>query len=130
MPYRAAALLVAFIGTVVPARADDGVQWKYDNPFCQVVAFVAPLPDVVASIAPAGGEARYALGLYTPTGTTLAAHVTLVSDTDAYDAGVPEGNLFGAEGDRRSDAIVVSLPAPDRIGYFFWTLTPSTTVPA
>ena len=116
MPFRAAALLVAFAGTFAAARADDtAARWKYDNPFCQVVAFTAPLPDVVAPVALAGGESRYALGLYTAAGATLSAHVTLVSDTNAYDAAVPEGTLFGAAGDRKSDAIVVTLPAPDRI---------------
>jgi|GEM_PF-2739762 len=120
MPYRAAALLVAFLGTFLPARAEStAAQWKYDNPFCQVIAFVAPLPAVVASLASIASTSRYALQLYTATGTTLAAHVTLVSDTDAYDASFPEGPLSGPAGDRRSEGIVVTLPAADRIGYFF-----------
>lgn len=111
---------MAFLGTFLPARADDSpAPWKYDNPFCQVVAFVAPLPAVVASLAAIPSTSRYALELYTATGTTLAAHVTLVSDTDAYDAAVPDGALFGTAGDRKSEAMVVTLPAADQIGYFF-----------
>lgn len=93
--------------------------WKYDNPFCQVVASVTPIPDVVASTTPTGGGLRYVVALYTGNGATLAGHVTLVSDTDAYDASVPSANLSGPVEDRRLEPVIVTLPAPDRITYYF-----------
>jgi hypothetical protein len=121
MRLRAAVFLVAFAGSFLPASAADAPAgpWKYDNPFCQVVAWVVPIPDVVASIVPIAGESRYELGLYAPGGTTLGAHVTLVSDTDAYDAAVPAGNLLGPVDDRRLEPVIIALPVPDKINYFF-----------
>ncbi|HMF27238.1 MAG TPA: hypothetical protein VKE42_00615, partial [Candidatus Cybelea sp.] len=118
---RTAVLVVALLASLprVGAAEEPSSQWKYDNPFCQVVAAVVPIPDVVASIAAVGAETRYALDLYTPAGTTLGAHVTLISDTDAYDAAVPEGNLSGPPDDRRLDPLVVTLPGTDTINYFF-----------
>ena len=117
----AAALVAALLASLPrPCTADEpSAQWKYDNPFCQVVAAVVPIPDVVASTAAVGSQGRYALDLFTPEGTTLSAHVTLVSDTDAYDAAVPEGTLSGAPADRKIEPLIVTLPAPEKIDYFF-----------
>jgi hypothetical protein len=121
MSRRAAVLLVALLGSFAPARAADAPsgQWKYENPFCQVVAFVAPLPAIVASTAPVGGDTRYALALFASAGTKLAAHVTLVSDTDAYDVTVPAGALADSSGGRSLGPVIVTLPAPDTVTYFF-----------
>jgi hypothetical protein len=121
MSRRAAVLLVAILGSFAPARAADvpSGDWKYENPFCQVVALVAPIPAVVASTAPVGGDSRYALELFASDGRTLAAHVTLVSDTDAYDATVPKGTLADSSEGRSLGPVIVTLPAPDTITYFF-----------
>jgi len=121
MFFRAAALFLAIASLAAPARAADAsaAHWKYDNPFCQVVAAVAPLPDVVASVTPVTGETRYEVTLYAAEGATLGAHVTLVSDTDAYDAAVPAGTLSGPSEDRRSEPVIVTLPAPDAVTYYF-----------
>jgi len=118
---KSVAFLAALGFSYAPARAADGpaANWKYDNPFCQVVASLAPVPDVVAAVTPVGGGSRYVLALYTPAGTTLAAHVTLVSDTEAYDAAVSDGDLSGPLADRDLVPVVVTLPQPDRISYFF-----------
>jgi hypothetical protein len=118
---RAAVLVAALLASLPCAGAADepSSQWKYDNPFCQVVAAVVPIPDVVASIAAVGGDTRYALDLYTPAGTTLGAHVTLISDTDAYDAAVPEGNLSGPPEDRKLEPLIVTLPGAVTVDYFF-----------
>lgn len=104
-----------------PARAADAAaaQWKYDNPFCDVIAAAAPLPDVIASVSLTPGNSRYALELHARAGVTLAAHVTFVSDTDAYDAAVPVANLSGPAEDRELTTVVVALPSPDRAGFFF-----------
>lgn len=111
MLLRAAALLVALACSCIPARAADApaAAWKYDNPFCGVVAAVAPL----------GNSGRYGVALFAQQGTTLAAHVTLVSNTDAYDVAVPDTNLAGAPTDRQMDPVVVTLPAADAIKYYF-----------
>jgi hypothetical protein len=118
---RVAAFSMALVSLGIPARAADAPasQWKYDNPFCDAVAAVAPLPDVVASLTLATAESRYAVDLQARTGTTLAAHVTLVSDTDAYDAAVPRTSLSGAAADRETPAFIVALPKPDRIKFYF-----------
>ncbi len=63
-------------------------------------ALLVALSGPVAA-ARASDEARYGLELFTDHGTTLAAHVTLVSDTDAYDATVPDTNLLGPRARRR-----------------------------
>lgn len=121
MSRSAAVLLVAFLGLLPRSAAADepSSQWQYDNPFCQIVAAVVPIPDVVASVAAVGGESRYALSLFSPSGSTLSGHVTLVSDTDAYDAAVPEGNLSGPPDDRKLEPLIVTLPTRDTINYFF-----------
>jgi hypothetical protein len=105
----------------VPARApaESSIDWKYDNPFCDVVAAVVPLPDVVASVTPIQGGMRYVVALFARRGTTLAAHVTLVSDGSAYDAVLPDTNLSGPLEDRRREPVVVTLPAADQLKYFF-----------
>jgi len=118
---KSAAFLAALGFSYAPVRAADGsaATWKYDNPFCSVVASVAPIPTVVAAVTPTGGEWRYVLALFTRTGTTLAAHVTLVSDAEAYDAAVSDGDLSGTTEDRKLEPVVVTLPHPDQISYFF-----------
>lgn len=121
MVRRAAVLVVALLGSLPRAGAADepSAQWKYDNPFCQVVAAVVPIPAVVASTAAVGGDTRYAVNLFTPAGTTLGAHVTLISETDAYDAAVADSNLSGTPDDRKLEPLIVTLPNPDKIDYFF-----------
>ncbi|HEY1867881.1 MAG TPA: hypothetical protein VGG70_06250, partial [Candidatus Cybelea sp.] len=115
-----AVLVVALLASLPRAGAADvSSQWKYDNPFCQVVAAVVPIPAVVASNAAVGGGRQYVLALFTPAGATLGAHVTLVSDTDAYDAVVPDGDLSGTPQDRKREPLIVTLPASDKIDYFF-----------
>lgn len=117
---RAGVLVVALLAFPRAGAADEPPShWKYDNPFCQVVAGVAPIPDVVASIAAVGGQTRYLLDLFTPSGTTLSGHVTLVSASDAYDAAVPESDLSGAMDGRKLEPLIVTLPAADKVEYFF-----------
>jgi hypothetical protein len=111
MYLRVAAFLVALVPLVLPARAaeDSPARWKLENPFCDVLAEVAPL---------AGGSG-YGLALFTRNGTTVQAHVTLVSDTDAYDAHVPDSNLFGGAYDRQAGPFVIKLPVSAKIEYYF-----------
>ncbi len=111
MQPRAVALLVAVLSSCVPARAADAPapDWKYATPFCGVIAAVGPV----------GSEGRYGLALFAEKGTTLAAHVTLVSNTDAYDVSVPDANLSGPIADREFDPVVVALPSSDSIKYYF-----------
>ncbi len=111
MQLRAAALLVALLYSCIPARAADApaADWKYSNPFCGVIAAVAPL----------GSTGRYGVAIFAEQGTTLAAHVTLISNSDAYDVALPDANLSGPITDRGMDPVAVTLPAPDTIKYFF-----------
>lgn len=111
MLLRGAALLLALACPCIPARAADTppAAWKYDNPFCGVVASVARL----------GNSGRYGLALFAQQGTTLAAHVTLISNTDAYDVAVPDTDLTGAPADRQMNPVVVTLPATDAVKYYF-----------
>lgn len=108
---RAAAFLVAVELFCAPVRAaaPAAPHWRFQNPFCSAVAAVGPLSD----------GSGYALDVAAPGGTTIEAHVTLVSATAAYDAHLPDTNLSGAVGDRRSDPIVVKLPSADTVKYFF-----------
>jgi hypothetical protein len=108
---RAAAFVVALAWSCIPARAADAPvsNWKYENPFCGVIAAVAPL----------GSSGRYGLAIFAEAGTTLAAHVTLVSDTDAYDVTVPDTNLSGPITDRQMEPVAVTLPVKDAIKYYF-----------
>jgi hypothetical protein len=121
MLLRAAVLLMAVASFGAPALAADApaTQWKFDNPFCDVVAAVAPLPDVVAATTPVSGPSRYAVDLHARSGATVAAHVTLISDTDAYDATVPEAKLSGPMEDRVTSPFIVTLPKADSIKFFF-----------
>jgi TonB family protein len=95
-----------------PSPAPSSPVWKFDNPFCEVLAGLVPFE----GIAP-GSE--YGVQLYASHGTTVAAHVTLIGAENAYDANVTVTNLQGAPADRRSEAIVVKLAKPEPIHYFF-----------
>ncbi len=108
---RSSAALVALALLVAPARAADAPAgaWKYDNPFCPVVAQVAPL---------AGGSG-YGLQLYAANGRTIDAHVTLVSDSDAYDAHVTNVPFTGSAGDRESEGVVLKFTPAVQVKYFF-----------
>lgn len=102
---------MALTSLIAPARAADAptVHWKHDNPFCQVVAQVAP----------ADNGSAYALALFAAAGSMLDAHVTLVSDTDAYDAHVSGTSLSGTPDDRQSDPMLVKFPVAAHLKYFF-----------
>jgi hypothetical protein len=110
MSLRAAASLAALIALTVPARAanDPGPTWRYENPFCQVIADVSRAPG-----------AAYRLALFTARGTLLDAHVTLVSATDAYDAHLAGQPLGGPPGDRYSQPMLVKIPSADALRYYF-----------
>jgi hypothetical protein len=111
MSLRAAASLVALAALAVPARAADdaALKWKYDNPFCQVVAGVTP-----------ASEGRgYQLALFTSRGATIDAHVTLVSANDAFDAHVAGMPLSGSPGDRQTEPMLLTVPSSDPPRYFF-----------
>ena len=111
MFFRVAALLVAVGLSCVPVCAAEPAapHWQFENPFCSAVAAVAPLAD----------GSGYALDVAASSGTTIEAHITLVSAGAAYDAHLPDTNLSGPAGDRRSEPVVVKLPSPDALKYFF-----------
>lgn len=110
MSRRGAVLLVALFASFASARAADApsVKWKYENPFCQVIADVAPAYD----------GSGYGLALFSAAGEKLAAHVTLVSDTDAYDARV-SGPLSGPSDNRQTGPVLVKLPVSTGVKYVF-----------
>jgi TonB family protein len=95
--------------TDAPAAAST---WKFDNPFCEVLASLVPAHDVAP-----GSE--YGVQLFARHGATVAAHVTLIGADSAYDAHVAATNLQGAADDRRSSGVIVKLEKPERIHYFF-----------
>jgi hypothetical protein len=107
---RAAVLLVALFGMCVPARAADtpSAKWKYDNPFCQVIAQAARTSD----------GSGYGLALFAAGGEKVDAHVTLITQTDAYDADV-NVLLSGPPDDRQTGAVLVKLPASAAVQYSF-----------
>jgi TonB family protein len=111
MFFRVAAFLAAAGLSCVPVRAAEPAapHWQFDNPFCSAIAAVAPLRD----------GSGYALDVAASSGTTIAAHVTLVSASAAYDAHLPDTNLSGPVGDRRSEPVVVKLPSSDALKYVF-----------
>ena len=108
---RPSAVLVALALLSAPARAADApaVAWQYDNPFCPVVAQVAPLAD----------GSGYGLQLYAASGRTIDAHVTLVSDSDAYDAHVANLPFTGSPGDRESEGVILKFVPAVGVKYFF-----------
>lgn len=108
---KVAAFLAALASFASAARAAElpSAAWKYANPFC----------GVIASMAPIAGGTQYALVLYASHGTTLDAHVTAVSAKDAYDIHVGAANLSGPPEDRRSDPVVVSFSDGAEPQYFF-----------
>jgi hypothetical protein len=108
---RLAALFVTLASLIAPAHAADapGAAWKFDNPFCNVIAQIQPL----------AGAPGYALQLGAASGTELDVHVTLVSDSDAYDAHLSHVHLSGAPNDLESDTKIVTLPNAQTINYFF-----------
>lgn len=108
---RGAAFIVTLVSLAAPARAADvsPSPWKYDNPFCRVIAAVTPVSN----------RPGYAVALYTGSGTSIDGHVTLVGKTDAYDAHVTAAPLEGPASDRASVPILVTLPAGQSVSYFF-----------
>ena len=108
---RAAAFIAALASLAVGARAADlpAAPWKHANPFC----------DVIAAVAPIAGGSQYALGLYAARGTTIEAHVTAISASDAYDIEVADTNLSGAPEDRQSEPVIVSFSDGAAPKYYF-----------
>jgi hypothetical protein len=111
MVRKGAAFLVMLGLSLGAARAAGApsAQWKYANPFCQVIAEVAPLSD----------GSGYGVELAAASGTTVEAHVTLIGVTDAYDAHVSDTNLSGPPEDRETAPVAFRLPATDTLQYFF-----------
>jgi hypothetical protein len=111
MMRRGAAFLATLVSLVGPVRAADIApsSWKYENPFCKVVANVMPVT----------GRAAYAVAVYTASGTLIDAHVTLVGETDAFDAHVVSAPLSGPADNRQSAPILVTLPTGQSASYFF-----------
>jgi TonB family protein len=109
MLQRSAATLAALMWLPAPVRAADvaTTPWKFGNPFCNVLAAVAPFAD---------GSA-YALELFAADGNVVDAHVTLIGDADAYDAHVDRAALTGAPEDRETGGLLVKSPGTLR--YFF-----------
>jgi hypothetical protein len=107
---RTASFLAVLALLMVPANAADApaAAWKFENPFCSVVAQMGPL---------AGGG--YGLAFDAASGSMLDAHVTLIGQTDAFDAYVHALSLSGPGEDRESDGVLVKLPNNDTIDYFF-----------
>jgi hypothetical protein len=83
--------------------------WKFENPFCNVVAQMAPLADGTG----------YGLALYAASGKSIDAHVTLIGKSDAYDAHVTALPLAGSAEDREGRAVLVRMPPGTKIEYFF-----------
>jgi len=108
---RAAAFIAALASLAVAARAADlpAAPWKHDNPFCNVIAAMAPI---------AGGS-QYALGLYAASGTTIEAHVTAISASDAYDVHIADSNLSGPLEDRQTEPVVVAFADGAKPKYLF-----------
>ena len=108
---RAAAFIAALASLAVGAPAADlpAAPWKHANPFCEVLAAVAPI---------AGGS-QYALELYAARGTTLDAHVTTISKSDAYDVHVADTNLSGAPEDRQTEPVAVAFSDGATPRYYF-----------
>lgn len=111
MARRFAAFFATLASLIMPARGADasGATWKFENPFCSVIAQMQPL----------AGAPGYALGLRAASGTELDVHVTLVSDSDAYDAHLSHVRLSGPPDNLESDAKIVTLPNDQVVNYFF-----------
>ena len=108
---RAAAFIAALASLAICARAADlpAAPWKHANPFC----------DVLAAVAPIAGGSQYALELYAARGTTLDAHVTAISESDAYDVHVADTNLSGPPEDRQTDPVAVAFSDGATPKYYF-----------
>jgi hypothetical protein len=68
---------------------------------------------------PLAGAPGYALQLGAANGRELDVHVSLVSDSDAYDAHLSDVKISGAPNDLESDAKIVTLPNGQTVNYFF-----------
>ncbi len=110
MSHRGAASLLALAWIVAPARAADkpGVAWKFDNPFCGVVARMGPFSK----------GAGYGLTLAADGGSAVDAHVTVIGATDAYDVHV-KAALNGPPEDRESLPVVVDVPRDAKAAYYY-----------
>src|ERR1700729_151966 len=109
-PARAAASLLALAWIAAPARAADtpAAAWKFDNPFCRVVARMGPF----------GKDDGYGLAIAAAGGSSVDAQVTLVGATDAYDVRV-NSDLSGPPEDRETPPVLVAVPADAKIAYYF-----------
>jgi len=108
---KAGVLALGLLLVPCPSSAADAPAWKFDNPFCQVLAALVPASDRAGS--------EYGLQLYADHGTRVDAHVTLIAADGAYDAHVNDTNLAGAANDRRTEAALVKFATPTPVHYFF-----------
>lgn len=111
MLLRAGFSAAALFALALPARGADppAAIWKHQNPFCGVLAQVAPTTD----------GSGYGVALFAVSGASVDAHVTLVGRTDAYDAYLTAARLEGAPNDRESEGVVVKVPADAGIAWYF-----------
>ncbi|MBV9028495.1 MAG: hypothetical protein JO311_07730, partial [Candidatus Eremiobacteraeota bacterium] len=105
---KAAAFLAVFPSLLATTHATQA-SWRFDNPFCSAIVQARPL----------AGTPGYALTLAAATGEKMDAHVTLVGDSDAYDAHLSSVRLAGTPDDRESDANLVTVPQDQTIRYVF-----------
>ena len=100
-----------------PAATPSPPPWL--SPFCPVSAVVIPWD--AATDEPAGDAAgtAVALGIFSEKGRVADVHVTLIGDAAAYDAHVSDVELYGRAYDRKSAAMLVTLPSKLAIRYAY-----------
>ncbi len=105
---RAAAFLIVVHWLWAPADATE-TAWKFDNPFCKVVAEMQPLAD----------GSGYAVALGAAEGNEVSAHVTLVTESDAYDLHLEGLPLSISGSGREAGPVIATLTTSDKVKYYF-----------
>lgn len=89
------------------------------DPFCPVEVKAAPIDAAVASQVAGAPSELLALRLVSQSGPSIDAHVTLLSDTDAYDVSLRNLIVSGGNYKYESPSLLIALPKTARIRFAY-----------
>jgi hypothetical protein len=111
---------VAFISPAAVQQASAAsISHPWRDPFCDLRVRAVPWDDAKDSPAPTLTSDSFSLALSSPLNGSLDAHITFLSDTDAYDALVRNVALTGSRSSATRRTVIVTMPRPVAIRYVY-----------
>src|SRR5215469_9498844 len=106
------AVILAASGAAQTASSPSPTPPPSLDPFCGASVGAMQWDRTTNSQAATQVSDAIVLALFAQSGESVDAHVTLLTDTEAYDVALPHVPLAGKQFDRVSPEIIVTLPKP------------------